>query len=79
MAQGITINKNLFGGLKSVTIDWKRYGSDIMAFFQERGIDIDLKEKPNRQTQKAIDDAMKGKNVVEFDSVDELINTMYGL
>lgn len=79
MAQGITINKTFTGGLKSITFDWKKYGAELLEFFQDKGISVDIKEKPNRATQRAIQSAMQGKGVVKFDSMNDFAKAMHEL
>lgn len=79
MAQGITINKTFTGGLKSITVDWKKYGAELLEFFQGKGISVDISEKPNRATQRAIRSAMQRKEVVKFESMDDFAKAMHEL
>lgn len=79
MAQGITINKTFTGGLKSITVDWKKYGAELLEFLQNKGISVDIKEKPNRATRKAIESAMKGKGMIKFNSMDDFSKAMHEL
>ncbi len=67
---GITIERTYKGVPKFVTIDLRKH-ADIIPILEEKGI-LEKPRIPNATTLKAIKEAMDGKKLKTYNSVDEL-------